>query len=338
MSTTSVVSEMLPIKPPRQAKIRERIPKVTAEVIMKVLEGVAYKKGEGLTLIDAARYANVSEVYARRALESLVQLGAVTHLDDRFLAEPETDDITRASREQWPLLFRKFLQRFQPFILFIMLLGKGDSPDDSARKIKVISDIHETADVIRSSLLNWGQYGGILHYSKGKIQLKVPTDRLSAEYIRELIQALEDDMRARVFIANKLSEEIFGYMQRDEIDFLVSAIRKHQEDQRKSIEDAGRALEDFLRRVADEKNVDVSRSVGIGQVADALKGANVIHSRHLEMCDFVNGMRIAAAHSKEAATLQSWTIKPDSAIETALTTLTTIRSIFQFAFRNNTIV
>lgn len=312
------------------------IPKVTAKVIMEVVEGVCYYKNNGFTLEDAMNYASISDVYARRALESADQLGLILEKDGKFFHSLEANDVARASVDQRPVIFRKFLQRYEPFILFIMLVGRGNQPNVSARKIQVIYKVSSKPDVIRSSLINWGEYAGVLASEKGKITLRVETEKLSAEYLHELLEALEHDIKARVYIAGKLGGETFGYLTHDEIEFFVKAIRKHESEPRNAIEDAGKAFEDFLRRVAIDKGVEAADCKGIGQLVSKLKGENIIHQKQLEMCEYVNSLRLAAAHSKEAGTMITWKINADAAIEVILTSLTAVRSIFLYVFKKVT--
>jgi hypothetical protein len=116
------------------------------------------------------------------------------------------------------------------------------------------------------------------------------------------------------------------------VEFFVKSLREHQEDPRGSIEDMGKAFEDFVRRLGTEKGIDMSKCNGIGQCAQVLKANNLIVQKHLEICQHVNAFRLAAAHSKEKDTLESWYINPDAAIEAILTALTAIRSIFTYVF------
>lgn len=229
---------------------------------------------------------------------------------ERYLSRGnDVSDIARASEEQKPFLFRKFLQRFDPFILFISLIGRGNTPDQAARKITVIYNIDAQHANIQATLTSLGAYAGIIEAEKGRIILKVDTSALSAEYIRDLLEAMEHDVKARVYVATKLGWNVFGYMRQDEVDFLVKSIRT-QHSPRNSIDDAGWAFEDFLRRVIIDKEKDASGCTGITQLAEHMKGEKLIDQKQLEICQAIGSIRIAAAHSKGRVTVEAWKINP----------------------------
>ena len=299
---------------------------------MEVVEGACNPQLNGMSVSEAARYVGKTEDYARRALEDATLLSMLTKSDQRYFPTNEVSDVPRATAEQRPPLFRKFLQRFDPFILFVSLIGRGNSIDHASRKVGVIYNVESSQDNLKATLLGWGEYAGIIEAKRGRIILKIDTSKLSAEYIRELLDAMEHDIKARLYIAMKLAENAYGYMKPDEIDFLVKAIRNHQKSSRDSIDDAGRAFEDFLRRVILDNQKVASDCTGITQLAERLKGENLIEQKQLEVCKGLSSIRIAAAHNKDRSTNEPWVINPDAAIETILLVLTMIRSIYSQVF------
>jgi len=310
-----------------------KISRVTAKTIMEVIECGFFTKGRRIGAKEAAKYANISEEYARRALDAAVQLEVMREETGKYYTKSENDDVSRATQDQHPIIFRRIVQRYDPFILFLMLIGKNNTSENAARKISVIYNMQASPDVIEKTLVEWGKYAEIIEVgTKGKISLKIETEKLSAEYIKELLEAMENDIKARVYIASKLGERVFGYLKHDEIEFLVLAIRKHEEEPRNAIDDSGRAFEDFLRRLGTDCKLDMSPCKGIGELSEALKGANLIDQKHLEICKGLNSIRLAAAHSKDRKTNIPWKINPDSAIEAILLSLTMIRSLHKFVF------
>lgn len=308
-----------------------KVPRVTADIIMEVMEGICLKNG--MKLEEATSYIAKSKEYARRALVVSEQLGMAKFVDSKFEAVSEAKIITRANKDQWPVIFGKFLQRFNPLILFTSLLSRGNSLKDSARKIKVIYDIDTNEDTIVTSFVGWGEYAGILKREKDNVELLIDTENLSAEYIRELLQAMENDVRARIYIANKLGEDVFGYIEQDEVDLLVKAIREHRTEPKHSIDVGGQAFEDYLRRLATDNSIDVVSRTGIQQLADSIIGAKLITTKHLEICKAINSFRIAAGHNKDRTSMEKWILNPDAAIECILIILTCIRSIHNYIFK-----
>lgn len=315
------------------------IPEVSAETVMEALEGICIAGSKGLTLREVSDYIGKSEEYARRCINTAIQLRMIEELNGRYISKPESDDILRVKREKWPILFREFLQRYEPFLLFVSLITKGNSVEVSCRKVKTIYGIPNNIKIIKKSFLAWGRYADLLEINKGgTIKLKISTEVTTPDYISALSEALENDIKIRLHIENKLGDEVFGFLQHDELEFLVKGMKEHKNDPRGAIEDAGKAFEDFLRRIGTYRKVDLSKCNGIGQCAQFLESKNVITQKHLQMCEHVNALRLMAAHSKEKTTLKSWKINPDTAIEVILTALTLIRSIFLFVFKEDYIV
>ena len=308
-----------------------KIPQVAADIVMEIMEGLCLKSD--MNVDQAANYINKSKKYAKRALIVAEQLRMIPSADSNLNVVGEAKVITRANKEQWPVIFRKFLQRYNPFILFVSLLAKGNTLEDATRKIKVIYDIDSNPSIIKTSLVRWGEYSEILKKEEDKIKLFIKTDELSVEYIKELLESMENDVKARIYIANKLGEDVFGYMKQDEVDLLIKAIREHNSDAKISIDVAGQAFEDFLRRLATDKAINAGSCTGIQQLADSILHKKLITSKHHEICKAINSFRIAAGHNKDKKSLQKWELNPDAAIECILLSLTTIRSIHNYVFK-----
>jgi len=286
------------------------IPEVSAEAIMITVEGICLSGEKGLTLKEVSSYINKTNEYAKRCINAAIQLGMIRRVDDKYIAEAESEEIPKVKKEVWPILFRKFLQRYKPFILFAALINRGDSIEEVCRKLKTILNITSNTKIIDKSLVTWGKYSNILESENGTIKLKDIQDEKTALYIKELISSLGDELKIRIYVENKLTDVVFSYLQPDEVEFIVKAFKEYQSDPRSAIEDMGKAFEDFLRRVGADRKVDLSRANGIGECAQMLRNAN----------------------------LKSWKISEDAAIEVLLTTLTLMRSIFLYVFKKEQVI
>jgi hypothetical protein len=315
------------------------IPEVSAEAIMTSVEGICLSGEKGLTLEDVSHYINKTNEYARRCINVATQLGMIRKANDKYVAEAESEEIPKVKKDVWPILFRKFLQGYKPFILFVALINRGDSAEEACRKVKTILNITSNSKVIHKSLVTWGKYANILESEEnGTIKLKDLTEEKVAFPIKELADSLSNELKVRIYIENKLTDEVFKYLQHDEIEFIVKALKEYQNDSRGAIEDIGKAFEDFLRRVGRNRNVDLSHANGIGQCVQKFMEANLITDKHHKICEYVNALRLTAAHNKEKSTLRSWKISQDAAIETILVTLTLIKSIYFYIFKTEQVV
>jgi len=69
---------------------------------------------------------------------------------------------------------------------------------------------------------------------------------------------------------------------------------------------------------------------GASQLASLLIGKNVIHVNHQKLADMVAAVRNAKTHHKDKRTLTPWHITPLGAFAAVSTTLTAIRSVFEY--------
>ena len=306
---------------------------------METVESISLAGTKGLPLEKVASSINKTRAYAKRCLAVAVQLKMVRVENDQYVAETDACDISQMRKEDYPLLFRKFLQKYTPFLLFISLLNKGKSLEEACRKVKIIYDIASDQRIVKKSLIGWAKYAGLLAVSRnGNVELKISTNKKEPKYLSALIESLDSDIKIRLYLEKKLTDEVFGYLQQDEVEFFIKALKEHSNDPRGSIEDAGKAFEDFLRRIGRNAKVDLSTANGIGQCSQLLKGKDVIMQKHLDICNYINTLRLASAHSKDKKTMIQWKINPDTALETILITLTALRSIFLFVFKKKQIM
>jgi hypothetical protein len=313
------------------------IPNVSAETVIEAVEGIYYSKNKGMSRKEVAKYIGKSEEYARRALIVGTQLNFIKERNKKYFIH-ECADLIRADKEQRRIIFRRHLQKYDPFVLFLTLIGRGNDIQAAIRKIKVIYKIPSSEKDIRAAFLNWGQFSGIFSYDKEKntTVLKVDVGGLSLKYLKSLIESLDHEIKTKIYIADKLSENVFGYLKHDEMEFFIKALRNHEKDPRNAIEDAGRAFEDFLRRIATENDIDVSNLNGISEIAQMIgrKKTGLIHSKHLNICLGLGAIRAIAAHSKDKKTLEKWEVNSDLALEAILMMLSTIRSIYLYVKEN----
>lgn len=313
--------------------IEHNIQYIPAEKIIETVECVYYSKAPWATKETICAYLKTNTEYGRRASIMALQLGFIKQ-NKKIFETLDCNDLIKANGEQKPILFRKHLQRFEPFILFVTLISKGNSIEDAVRKVRVIYSIIACEKDIRRAFLNWGTYSQLLEYneSNNTATLNFPTEDLSMEYLKTLVKSLESDIKTRIYLAEKLTELPFGFLQPEEIEFFVKALQLHEKDPRHAIDDAGRAFEDYLRRLATDKGYDVSGKSGISEISQVIGGQpqKLIHAKHLHICNCLGTIRVAAAHSKDKSTLELWKISPDLAIEIILLMISTVRSIHYF--------
>jgi hypothetical protein len=311
--------------------VLKRIVYASPEAISDVAEG-AFHRADGLSMDEIAEYLGKSARYAADVAAAAVSLGILALKDGRYKTSQEASDLAKASFDQRPLVFRKFLIRYDPFVIFATLIVKGYKVDDSARRVKVIFSVTEPLSMVINALRSWGRYAGIIEHSQqGERIVGVTEEKLTEQYLEDFIRALQDEFHAKLFIASKIGDAAFAFLKETEKTYLINSLQKYRDHPDDSMKDVGNTLENFLRNVATERTLPTTQAQkGIGQLANILRANRVILEEHKKMCDYVNIFRIAADHGNHPETLQPWKIESDSALEAFLSNLTTIRSIYSF--------
>jgi hypothetical protein len=309
------------------------IQNIAADSIVDVVEGIYYMTDRGgMDISQAMNYIKKSKPYAYRALAMACEFGFAEKKGNRFFANSSSGELAKTKKSERYIIFRKYLQRFKPFIAFQKLVIKGNATLESARKLKIIFSLDLSEKEIRFALLNWGQYAQIFDYdnSSDEIVFNIDLEDMEKLYLKELLESLDTDVRVRICLADKLTEYVYGYLDSDEIEHLVKALMNHERDPRNSIDDAGRALEDFLRRFSSDHEIDVSSFQGITKIAEYIgsKEIGMIHEKQKKILIGIAAIRNLASHSKDRELLSSWEISPEFALEAILITASMIRSLY----------
>lgn len=300
------------------------------QLVADAAEG-AYHKGE-LSFDDLASYLGKGERTAHRVVIAATQLKILTDEGGKFHVTKDGIDLAKATEEQRPSIFKKFLVRYDPFIIFGMLVLKRNSLQDAARKVKVIYNIPDDENTILQTFRSWGLYSGAIERTKDGYVIGVKNqDELLAQYIRDLIQAVQSEYTARLFISHKVREYAFRDLGEEEKTQIVDALMHFGTDGEGAVHHAGKAFETFLRRLGNEKNLDTSTASGIVPIANILKGSGVIVEQQKKLCEAVATYRNAADHGIDKDLMKHWKIEEDASLEAILLALTTIRSVYTYA-------
>ncbi|MBU7047658.1 MAG: hypothetical protein HXS54_14585 [Theionarchaea archaeon] len=290
-----------------------------------------------MNIEQAMEYIGKCNSYTRRALNMTCQLGFAEKNGNKYFANGNSAELVKMKKSERYIIFRKHLQSFEPFIIFLALKNKGNTINESTRKLKTIYSLDLNQKEIRAALLNWGQYAQIFDYdsSTDEIKLNVDLENSEVQYLRELLGSLDSEIKTKIYLTDKLTEYVYGYLEDDEIEHLTRALMNHERNPRNSIADSGRALEDFLRRILHKKGYDVSNFQGITNIAEYIgsKERKIIHEKQKKILMGLAAIRNLASHNKDSKILESWKISPDFAIEVILITISLIRSLYYYIER-----
>lgn len=312
--------------------------------LLLVADVLCYVNDTGsLKLEDLRAFTDKSEAYIR---SSLAICRLLNILDDAQQMDPFVESLGKTPNEELKIkVMRKFIQEYEPFVTFIQYHLNDSTLEESARKVYV-SYAFEGKDYkfLKDLFVSWGITTGIFMLAEDSIILGEAI-KTQLSKVNQLNLCLDDDMAIRLYIGNVLGADVFSTLSSAEIEELVDSYKKCRTDARGTIECAGRAFEDFLRRSANTIGVDVSSKNGIGQIVNALynnKDAsglldNKIHSKQTSIGSAIGDIRNMAGHSLEARTLERWTLTSHSAqlyIELVLSTMRSIHLYIHGASHN----
>jgi hypothetical protein len=310
--------------------IQLRIARVPIQTLSAFLEAVTTHPTSNAA--ELADFAGFSPKTASRALPSLETLGVVER-DSAGVYRTTIEGVTRGmSTDAAALILRRALLGFRPFEMLTEGLALGENAPTAARKAARLLDIDDRHIERLDVLLGWGADLDILTNGDGGYKL---TEELRTRAIDEVggisAEDVESEAKARLYNARRLGRDAHNYL--DEVDrqLLADALLEHESAPRKSVEDSGQALEDFLRELADDNGfaAEAKKANGAGQLASILHTKGLIHSHHQKLVDAVSTPRNATAHKKDKKTLTPWEITPLGAFSTHSMTLTVIRSIYE---------
>ncbi|MBS3949778.1 MAG: hypothetical protein KGZ53_03840 [Peptococcaceae bacterium] len=310
---------------------------VTVDIVADIVSYYGYHPRASLE--DVERYVARSKSCVRSGIQTAAMLGIIQCDKAQCLVETAVvDDLGVAPTAQRKLdVMRKYIQKWPPMVTFIQLCLSGCSVTDATRKTYALHRFEgEKLTVFRSMLISWGQRLGLFSIDRNQEEITLAADVDEARHEFGPMR-LDSDIAARLMIAEILGPDAHAFLMDDETEELVRACRAANSDPRGAMECAGRAFEDVLRRLALIVKVDVSKANGISQVASSLynnklEGTldNKIHSKHLDICVALGSIRNMAGHSKEARTMERWTLGPHAAVAHLRMVLCAIRSLHAY--------
>ena len=231
---------------------------------MKVTEGCAMSEFP-LSVEKLAEYASTTDRAIKEAIKAGLWLALIEPSGEGYVGSASVRLEFPIREERKTLVFLRHLQRKKSFVQFSTFLDYNNDPISASSKVRVLYQIDVPAQMIMQLFGSWGRSAGVFEGKNRSLRLKPEyhSDDLPTEYIDGLKDALESDMKARVFINRKLTEETFRSLPEAGIDRAVHAIRGIGPDARNAVEDAGELLEDFLRIRAERAGISAKGATGI---------------------------------------------------------------------------
>lgn len=319
------------------------ITEVNAAVIMDVCKYLSYAV-QNVTRQDIIECFNgkFNQSYVIRATKAAQQLRLIEEQNGFFFCSQRwRDEVKKASREELYLPFRQALQDYAPFLVYADLLSKGYNSVEAAKATKGLFAIGSGHEIVEKSLRLWGIYSQTLKQEpqSSKLMLTIDTDKLEAKYIEDLLSSLSSDFRSKIFVIDRLTNELFQYLTEKglSIQGLVDAIREYEHKPDESVYNASKLFESFLYKIGEDNKLPVSKCNGVIQLIDTLRASAppLMLNNQRNITYGAGGIRNISDHGVDKETGKQWKINPDGALASVLLIPVVMRSVYLYNKKNS---
>lgn len=307
---------------------------VRAEVVMEAVFGIA-ESPKPLEEEGISDFIDMGERYTDAVVHLAKQLDLIQKTPTGYIVHPEIKtEIKQAAPDQRFVILNRHLQRYEPFSAFCSFINKGYSADEAAKKVDALYELGLAESKLKNQFLNLGTYAEILSDNSQTKVVGIEDNPLSDDYVEDLLSALQSEMSARLFLEDKLGEDLVTFLDHGTFEELIAALKLFQEEPRSAIGAAGRAVEDFQRELAEEfgsNDRNYQSASGISQLTKHLQGDDLMMKRHYHGGNYLGGMRNpSGGHGKDTETLERWDVSSDVALEYILAAVHYIRSQYRY--------
>lgn len=319
-----------------------RNPVVEPALLMEAAVALA-DSPRALSTNDVERIVDRSGSYT----ESLIHLGKELNLiesedDGHIIARSVRMQIRQSTEDQQKKLLNDLLQQYKPFVAFSSSLIQGSASDKAALQTDVVYQLEIEEEKIKDQFIKLGEYAGLFSEIGDNISTSFNTKALTDEYLTEISDAMNATIVARLFVENRLGDEVVVYLDEDTLNEIVNSMELFWERPRSAIAAAGRAVEDFQRDIGNDygkSGTDYTKADGIGQVTQMLQSDGLIKKRHLHGGNYLAGMRNpSGGHGMDPEELERWDVSPEVAFMYSVAAIHHIRSLYVYVYQNRLVL
>lgn len=305
---------------------------VTPESVVDLVIGLA-NSPRPLSTEDMVDLVDKGERYTRAVIHLCEELGIVSKVGQNYVVSSDVkEEARKISPDKGFVLLNEYLLQYEPFMTFVSFLNKGYDSERSAKSVSTLYDMETDPEIVRAQFINLGQYAEILSDAESPLPT-VEVESLPTAYVENLQDALNSEAKTRLFVHERLGEEVVAYADAESMEKIQDALIRFRNSPDTAIVESVVAAENITRELANDEgsaSTDYSSANGIGHVAQIMSGDGIILKRHLHGANYLGSMRIPGSHGKAKETLESWEVDEDVAIEVILSTMDYIRSLYWY--------
>lgn len=297
--------------------------RVTSQIIVFLFECTKRKKG--CSQREILDYIGKTETYVLSALEFLkVQSIVIEKNDKYFLSEKILRGFDGNQNSANNIIKNTFVNN-KLFVEYTYFLSKGLNPDQSAKTIKSIYQIGNNESTIVKIFSDWIKFLNI------KINLKPNRNK-----VIESLEATTNTLQANKFLKEEF-RDFYNEISPDVLKDLRDAIINLKSKREESINDSGRALEDFLRMDL-APNFNLKKCSGIVQITNELNKHPEFPTKLNNIASSLGNVRsMGKAHGVDAKLKQRWDITETAAISYITMIICLMKSYLEYKNNKKTI-
>lgn len=277
-------------------------------------------------------------VILERALKANIELKIIIQTEETYKINPDAiSEIKTCDVPNLAIIFRKYLQNYPPFLLYVSLLNQGFDQIESAAFLKSLMNVNNSEKQISIILNRWGKGSGALKKSNDGVFI-VPNSvkPLSKEYLDKLVQSLNNDMGVKNFLIDILDNRTFAYLSKKGLDLnsITKGLLEHEESPKNAMISGISFIEPFLRKISKDLGIDVTNTNGIGGIVKKLEDSNKI-PHCLANCGYgIGGVRNICDHGIDKTSSEVWSITPIGSLSSILFSVILIKSYYLYLQEN----
>lgn len=281
---------------------------VALETITVVYE--FQKKKEKCTENAILIYTGKTRDYVRRLLRALTDMNCLvkdtSSIIPSYIINSNYLKNIDGSKESLSYPLKESIITFKPFSDYIYYLSCGKTRTESIRLVRALYSIENDDKNVSFIFSKWFDFAKV-QIPKKSLHIGIPLQLTSDHTIDNLQKALNEKSLALRFLREEFGD-LYSSISENVINDLCSALLKIKIDTSDSINDSGRALEDFLR-IDLKSGVDLTKCEGIGQIADEYNKFKKYPAKLNNIAKGLSAIRtMGDAHGADRIEQQRWII------------------------------
>lgn len=264
---------------------------------------------------DIVKYINKTRNYVLKTIDFLLELSIINEDKNKIISLKTNNQINSDDFTSCKIWFNNQMVNFKPFAEYIYFLSKKFDKSQATKLVKSIYDINIDDSEISKIFDKWIK----------NIDIKISIEENGLQNIKNLELATTNLIIANKFLKEHF-EDYYSQISSEVMLDLQNALCNSKTNPEESINDTGRALEDFLR-IDLNSNINLSKCTGISQIANKFNHEGKFPTKLNNIAMGLASIRsMGKAHGVDKKENQRWKIQRETALYNIMLTISLMKS------------